>query len=90
METAVDSDDPNLQDGAAMLSPRRRTAAGWCWCATTARCLRHADHLHALVWGLSLTIIPGIAGPGACCVAAPLQRIRAIQASAEADLLPAT
>ncbi|MCU1753471.1 sensor histidine kinase [Pseudomonas helleri] len=39
--------------------------------------------LHALFWGLSLTIIPGIAG-WHLLRRRPLQRIRAIQASAEA------
>ena len=39
--------------------------------------------LHALFWGLSLTIIPGIAGWHQLR-RRPLQRIRAIQASAEA------
>ncbi|MCU1727164.1 HAMP domain-containing histidine kinase [Pseudomonas sp. 7P_10.2_Bac1] len=85
LATCINSDDPNLpQDSCDAVATHTRDGRllvlvrdnGSLFAVTRII-------LHALFWGLSLTIIPGIAG-WHLLRRRPLQRIRAIQASAEA------
>src|SRR5471030_628647 len=85
LATCVDSDDPNLPRDScdAVAAPTRDGRwlvlvrdNGSLFAVTTLI-------LHALFWGISLTIIPGAAG-WHLLRRRPLRRIRSIQASAEA------
>jgi signal transduction histidine kinase len=85
LDNCVDSDDPNMpQDSCDAVASRTRDGHwlvlvrdnGSLFAVTTLI-------LHALLWGLSLTVLPGIIG-WHLLRRRPLQRIRAIQGSAEA------
>ena len=85
LSTCIDADDPDLpQDSCDAVATQTRDGR-WLVLVRDNGSLFAVTRiiLHALFWGLSLTIIPGIAG-WHLLRRRPLQRIRAIQASAEA------
>ena len=85
LSTCIDSDDPNLPQDSCDAVATRTNDGRWLVLVRDNGSLFAVTRiiLHALFWGLSLTIIPGIAG-WHLLRRRPLQRIRAIQASAEA------
>lgn len=85
LRNCIDSDDPNLpQDSCDAVATHTRDGR-WLVLVRDNGSLFAVTRiiLHALFWGLSLTIIPGIAG-WHLLRRRPLRRIRGIQASAEA------
>ena len=85
LSSCIDSDDPNLPQDSCDAVATQTHDGRWLVLVRDNGSLFAVTRiiLHALVWGLSLTIIPGIAG-WHLLRRRPLQRIRAIQASAEA------
>ena len=85
LSTCIDSDDPNLPQDSCDAIATQTNDGRWLVLVRDNGSLFAVTRiiLHALFWGLSLTIIPGIAG-WHLLRRRPLQRIRAIQASAEA------
>ena len=85
LSTCIDSDDPNLPQDSCDAVATQTHDGRWLILVRDNGSLFAVTRiiLHALFWGLSLTIIPGIAG-WHLLRRRPLQRIRAIQASAEA------
>ena len=85
LSSCIDSDDPNLPQDSCDAVATQTPDGRWLVLVRDNGSLFAVTRiiLHALVWGLSLTIIPGIAG-WHLLRRRPLQRIRAIQASAEA------
>ena len=85
LATCIASDDPDLPQDSCDAVATQTLDGRWLVLVRDNGSLFAVTRiiLHALVWGLSLTIIPGIAG-WHLLRRRPLQRIRAIQASAEA------
>ena len=85
LSTCITADDPNLPQDSCDAVATRTGDGRWLILVRDNGSLFAVTRiiLHALFWGLSLTIIPGIAG-WHLLRRRPLQRIRAIQASAEA------
>ena len=85
LSTCIDSDDPNLPQDSCDAVATQTNDGRWLVLVRDNGSLFAVTRiiLHALIWGLSLTIIPGIAG-WHLLRRRPLQRIRSSQASAEA------
>ena len=85
LSTCIDSDDPNLPQDSCDAVATHTNDGRWLVLVRDNGSLFAVTRiiLHALFWGVSLTIIPGIAG-WHLLRRRPLQRIRSIQASAEA------
>lgn len=85
LNTCIASDDPNLPQDSCDAVATQTADGRWLVLVRDNGSLFAVTRiiLHALFWGLSLTIIPGIAG-WHLLRRRPLRRIRAIQASAEA------
>ena len=85
LSTCIDSDNPDLPQDSCDAIATQTNDGRWLVLVRDNGSLFAVTRiiLHALLWGLSLTIIPGIAG-WHLLRRRPLQRIRAIQASAEA------
>ena len=85
LATCIASDDPDLPQDSCDAVATQTQDGRWLVLVRDNGSLFAVTRiiLHALVWGLSLTIIPGIAG-WHLLRRRPLQRIRAIQVSAEA------
>ena len=81
----IDSNDPQLPQDSCDAVAQRTQDGRWLVLVRDNGSLFAVTRiiLHALLWGVSLTIIPGIAG-WYLLRRRPLRRIRAIQASAEA------
>ncbi|AHL33627.1 histidine kinase [Pseudomonas brassicacearum] len=81
----VDSDDPSVPSDSCDAVASRTQDGRWLVLARDNGSLFAVTRiiLHALFWGVSLTILPGIAG-WHLLRRRPLQRIRKLQASAEA------
>ena len=85
LSTCIVSDDPNLPQDSCDAVATQTPDGRWLVLVRDNGSLFAVTRiiLHALLWGISLTIIPGIAG-WHLLRRRPLQRVRAIQASAEA------
>ncbi|WP_426118091.1 sensor histidine kinase [Pseudomonas sp. DSP3-2-2] len=85
LNNCVDSDDPDMPRDSCDAVASRTLDGQWLVLVRDNGSLFAVTTLilHALLWGLSLTIIPGIAG-WHLLRRRPLRRIRGIQASAEA------
>ena len=85
LSTCIVSDDPNLPQDSCDAVATQTHDGRWLVLVRDNGSLFAVTRiiLHALLWGISLTIIPGIAG-WHLLRRRPLQRVRAIQASAEA------
>ena len=85
LNNCVDSDDPDMPRDSCDAVASRTLDGHWLVLVRDNGSLFAVTTLilHALLWGLSLTIIPGIAG-WHLLRRRPLRRIRGIQASAEA------
>ena len=85
LSTCIVSDDPNLPQDSCDAVATQTQDGRWLVLVRDNGSLFAVTRiiLHALLWGISLTIIPGIAG-WHLLRRRPLQRVRAIQASAEA------
>lgn len=85
LSTCIASDDPNLPQDSCDAVATQTADGRWLVLVRDNGSLFAVTRiiLHALFWGLSLTIIPGIAG-WHLLRRRPLRRIRAIQVSAEA------
>ena len=85
LKNCIDSDDPNLpRDSCDAVAMQTRDGRWLVLVRDNGSLFAVATLiLHALFWGISLTIIPGAAG-WHLLRRRPLQRIRGIQASAEA------
>ncbi len=85
LNNCVDSDDPEMPRDSCDAVASRTLDGHWLVLVRDNGSLFAVTTLilHALLWGLSLTIIPGIAG-WHLLRRRPLRRIRGIQASAEA------
>ncbi|MCY1397774.1 Adaptive-response sensory-kinase SasA [compost metagenome] len=81
----IDSNDPQLPRDSCDAVAQRTQDGRWLVLVRDNGSLFAVTRiiLHALLWGISLTIIPGVAG-WYLLRRRPLRRIRAIQASAEA------
>lgn len=82
--TCVDSDDPLLPQSSCDAVATQTHSGQWLVLVRDNGSLLAVTQIiwHALLWGISLTILPGIAG-WQLLRRRPLRRIRAIQASAE-------
>ena len=85
LSDCVDADDPTLPADSCDATATRTLDGRWLVLVRDNGSLFAVTRiiLHALLWGVSLTILPGIAG-WHLLRRRPLRRIRAIQASAEA------
>ncbi len=85
LSDCVDADDPTLPADSCDAVATRTLDGRWLVLVRDNGSLFAVTRiiLHALLWGVSLTILPGIAG-WHLLRRRPLRRIRAIQASAEA------
>lgn len=84
LSDCIESDDPGLPQGSCDAIVNRTSDGRWLVLVRENGSLLAVSTLilHALLWGISLTIIPGVAG-WHLLRRRPLRRIRAIQASAE-------
>lgn len=85
LSTCIVSDDPNLPQDSCDAVATQTQDGRWLVLVRDNGSLFAVTRiiLHALLWGISLTILPGIAG-WHLLRRRPLQRVRAIQSSAEA------
>ncbi|MBP1147863.1 signal transduction histidine kinase [Pseudomonas sp. PvP027] len=84
LNDCIESDDPGMPQGSCDAIVNRTPDGRWLVLVRENGSLFAVSTLilHALLWGISLTIIPGVAG-WHLLRRRPLRRIRAIQASAE-------
>ncbi|OUM05924.1 two-component sensor histidine kinase [Pseudomonas syringae] len=84
LNDCIESDDPGMPQGSCDAIVNRTSDGRWLVLVRENGSLFAVSTLilHALLWGISLTIIPGVAG-WHLLRRRPLRRIRAIQASAE-------
>ncbi|MBC3956819.1 MULTISPECIES: HAMP domain-containing sensor histidine kinase [Pseudomonas] len=84
LSDCIDSDDPGLPQASCDAVVTRTADGRWLVLVRENGSLLAVSNLilHALLWGISLTIIPGVAG-WHLLRRRPLRRIGAIQASAE-------
>ncbi|KTC02276.1 sensor histidine kinase [Pseudomonas syringae] len=84
LNDCIESEDPGMPQGSCDAIVNRTSDGRWLVLVRENGSLLAVSTLilHALLWGISLTIIPGVAG-WHWLRRRPLRRIRAIQASAE-------
>jgi signal transduction histidine kinase len=85
LDDCVDSDNPKIPQSSCDATAMRTHDGRWLVLVRDNGSLFAVNRiiLHALLWGISLTVLPGIAG-WHLLRWRPLRRIRAIQASADA------